>query len=116
MKNVLLITLVFILASCTRNDQVRIEYVATNAISEFEVFYLDESGGLMDQTIAPESAVDRWTYTYTGEIGDVVYISGRYSDPNSALKLLVKVNGKIYKQAQNEGDTLKFLTVSGVAR
>ena len=116
MKNTLILLTLIALFSCTRNDQVKIEYVATSAISEFNIFYLNPGGELQHEVVKPKSAIDMWSYSYFGEQGDVVYISGRYTDPNSSLKLLIKVDGKIYKQAQNEGDTLRFLTVSGVAK
>jgi len=64
--------------------------------------------------IEPQSAQDVWRYTYLANEGDIVYVSGNYKDLNSALKIVIKIDGKIYKQAANEGDTLAYLIVSGV--
>ena len=102
-------------SACTKNTEVKIEYLATGAISEYNLYYLNPQGELENITVNPESAMDKWQYSYVIEKGDIVYLSGKYNDPNSALTLMIKVNGKIYKQASNEGDTIKFLTVSGVA-
>lgn len=116
MKNTIYLLPVFILmmASCSKNTQVSVTYQTTKAISEYQLSYVDESGTLLQKTIQPQSAQDKWIYTFQGEQGDIVYISGKYADANSALSILIKVDGKIYKQASNEGDTLKYLTVSGV--
>jgi hypothetical protein len=41
-------------------------------------------------------------------------LSGRYADVNNSLLLMIKVDGKVYKQGESQADTIKFLTVSGV--
>ena len=113
-KYTIYILLLIALTACTKNEELKVEYIATGAISEYNLYYLNPQGELEKKSVKPESALDSWDYTYIGEKGDIVYLSGNYKDPNSALQLMIKVNGKIYKQASNEGDTLKFLTVSGV--
>lgn len=116
MKNIIpfiIITLV-LFTSCTKNNQVEVNYQATGAISEYFLYYSDADGTLQNVHVKPESAQDNWNFDFIGMQGNIVYVSGRYSDPNSALKIMIKVDGKIYKQASNEGDTLKYLTVSGV--
>jgi hypothetical protein len=100
--------------SCTKNQQVKVTYETTGAISAYNLYYQEGDGTLKQTTVEPQSAQDKWTYSFTGEQGDIVYVSGNYKDPNSALKMLIKVDGKIYKQGSNEGDTIRFLTVSGV--
>ena len=115
MKKIILLlaTITVFMASCTKNSQVKVTYETTGAISEYNLYYLDK--GTMQETIVqPQSAQDKWNFSFTGDEGDIVYISGKYRDPNSAMKIMIKVDGKIYKQASNEGDTLKYLTVSGV--
>jgi len=113
-RSIALITLiVLILTSCTKNTEVEVTYEATGAISEYILYYRDAGGVVQNEVVKPESAQDIWKINFTGEQGDIVYLSGKYSDPNSALKLMIKVDGKVYKQASNEGETLKFLTVSG---
>lgn len=106
-------TLALLLASCTKNKQVMVTYETTGAISVYNLQYLD-NGTMQQTTVQPQSAQDKWDFSFTGEEGDIVYVSGKYNDLNSALKIMIKVDGKVYKQASNEGDTLKFLTVSGI--
>ena len=112
-SNIILATIIIFSWSCTKNNQVKVTYEATRAISEYNLQYLD-NGSMLETTVQPQSAQDKWKFSYTGDEGDIVYVSGRYGDPNSALKIMIKVDGKIYKQASNVGDTLRFLTVSGV--
>jgi len=45
--------------------------------------------------------------------GDIVYLSGKYQDISSSLKLSIKIDGKIYKEQYSEGDTVNYLVVSG---
>jgi hypothetical protein len=91
---------------------VQITYEATAAVSDYNLNYL-ENGTMKQITVAPESAQDKWRLNFKGEQGDIVYVSGNYKDVNSSLNILIKVDGKIYKQATSDGDTLRFLTVSG---
>lgn len=111
---ILFAVLVVVISSCTQQNQVKVTYETTSAISEYNLYYMTPEGDLTSDQISPESAQDVWKYSYFAEEGDIVYVSGKYGDINSALKIIIKVDGKIYKQASNEGDTLKFLTVSGV--
>jgi len=110
----LIFFLLFIFSACTKNNQVSINYQATGAISEYILYYQDADGVLQNVNVKPESAQDVYNIKFKGAQGDIVYVSGRYSDPNTALRITIKIDGKIYKQAANEGDTLTFLTVSGV--
>lgn len=116
MKNLILFLgmAAFFLISCTQNNQVIIAYESTGAISQYKLQYLDNSGILQDTIIHPQSKQDAWSYRFVGEQGDIVYVSGKYNDPETGLKIMIKVEGKIYKQASNEGDTLNYLIVSGV--
>ncbi len=116
MKNLILFLgiIAFFLISCTKNNQVIIAYGSTGAISQYKLHYLNNNGTLQDTIIQPQSKQDTWSYQFVGEQGDIVYVSGKYNDPETGLKIMIKVDGKIYKQASNEGDTLNFLIVSGV--
>jgi hypothetical protein len=107
-----LLAIGLILSSCSKNDQVTVTYETTGAISAYSLQYL-EQGEMSQQEVIPQSAQDKWKTQFTAEMGDIVYISGKYNDPESALKVLIKVDGKIYKQASNQGDTLRYLVVSG---
>lgn len=109
-----LIIFTFVFSACTKNNQVIITYQATGSISEYSLHYTDVDGTLVETLVNPQSAQDKWMHTFAGEEGSIVYLSGKYADINSGLDLLIKLDGKIYKQVSNDGDTLKYLTVSGV--
>ena len=111
---VTIIAITFIISACSKNNQVKITYQASDAISEYSLYYTDAVGNLKEVRVVPQSAQDKWSISYAGEEGNIVYLAGKYADINSGLNLLIKLDGKIYKQASNEGDTLKYLTVSGV--
>lgn len=108
------ITLIVLLSSCAKKSQVVITYQASGAISEYNLYYTNVDGTLVETLVNPQSVQDNWILTFTGEEGNIVYLSGKYGDINSGLDLMIKLDGKIYKQVSNEGDTLKYLTVSGV--
>lgn len=110
----IIVILSIFLFSCTKNTQVNITYQSSGAISTYKLYYQDANGQVQQTTVTPQSTKDKWVYSFNGEQGDIVYFSGNYKDPNSSLTMMIKVDGKIYKQASNEGDTLRFLTVSGV--
>jgi hypothetical protein len=110
----LLVAFTFIFSACTKNNQVKIIYQATGSISEYNLYYTDANGNLVETQVNPQSAQDKWTFSFAGEEGNIVYLSGKYEDINSGLNLMIKLDGKIYKQVSNEGDTLRYLTVSGV--
>ena len=99
--------------ACQKTQQVRVTYITTDAVSAYNLQYLDADAVLVKTSVSPESAQDQWKFEFMGNQGDIVYVSGNYKDINSALKLMILLDGKVYKQASNEGDTLKYLTVSG---
>ena len=103
----------FITLSCQKTNQVKVKYIVTDAVSAYNLQYLDANNELINETIYPESAQDQWQFEYMADEGDIVYVSGNYKDINSALKIMILLDGKICKQASNEADTLKYLTVSG---
>lgn len=110
---VLVIAMGLFLSSCEQSHDTKITYLATEAISAYKLQFMTDQGGLQTDSVFPESAQDQWKYEYMAKEGDIVYVSGNYKDLQSALKIMILINGKVYKQASNEGDTLKFLTVSG---
>ena len=115
MKGILfLITITtIIISSCEKREDKMIRYTATDATSEFSIQYRDESGELVNEQVPAESALDKWEYRFMSEQGEIVYLSGKYEDPESALKLIIYIDGKVYKQGSSVGDTVKYLTVSG---
>ena len=115
MKKLILISIgiIFFASACQQENQVKVKYIVTDAVSAYNLQYLDAQGELINDAVYPESAQDQWHFEYMADEGDIVYVSGNYKDINSALKIMILLDGKVYKQASNEGDTLKYLTVSG---
>jgi len=115
MKRILFLLLpVFIMMSCAKNMEKQVVYEVSGAISAYKLSYLDKTDNLVSININPESIQDVWLYQFVAEEGDIVYVSGRYKDENSALHISIKIDGKIYKEGFSVGDTVKYLTVSGV--
>lgn len=110
---ILIICLIILSISCSKTNKKKVTYLSTEAISEYSLQYLDKTNELIKIVVAPQSAQDEWIYNYFAADGEIVYISGNYHDINSSLKIMIIIDGKVYKQASNESDTLSFLTVSG---
>lgn len=102
-----------VLSACEKREDKMVRYTATDATSEFSIQYRDESGKPRNEQVQAESALDKWEYSFMSEQGEIVYLSGKYEDPESALKLIIYIDGKVYKQGSSVGDTVKYLTVSG---
>ena len=108
---ILIISIIFV--SCSDSYNRKVTYKATGAISAYNLQYLNENNELIEEVITPNSAQDTWQYDFLSEEGSIVYISGYYKDINSSLKILILVDGSIYKQGNSQNDTLRYLTVSG---
>jgi hypothetical protein len=104
----------FLFASCNKTYPKKVTYIATASVSAYNLQYLSDQNVLVKTLVEPQSAQDIWKYEFMSEEGEIVYINGNYKDINSALKIQVLVDGKVYKQGATEGDTLKYLVVSGV--
>jgi hypothetical protein len=115
MRKLSIITIVLLvsLSSCSDINKKSVKYVATGAISAYSLQYLNDDNELVKTEIVPQSAQDQWTFDYLADEGDIVYLNGNYKDINSSLKLMILVDGKVYKQASNTFDTIGYLTISG---
>jgi hypothetical protein len=107
------LVLLFLL-SCEKGNDRMVTYTITDSISGFEVRYLDASGKLTSDLVSTQSAQDVWNYTFASEDGGIVFVSANYDDPASAVKVLIYIDGKIYKQGSSRNDTASFVTISGV--
>jgi uncharacterized lipoprotein NlpE involved in copper resistance len=116
MKKIIILILMatLMMAGCEKRDEKQVKYVATGAISEFTIKYRDKDGIVKTEIFEAQSTLDEWVYSFVEEQGEIVYASGFYKDISSGLKIMILVNGKVYKQASSLGDTINYLTVSGV--
>jgi hypothetical protein len=110
----LFLLLVLVLQACEMRSKKSVKYVATDAISGYDISYRNESGNLVKKRVEVNSALERWEYSFIAEQGDIVYVSGNYKDVASALKIMILIDGKIFKQAATRHDTVRYVTVSGV--
>jgi len=112
-RYLLLIILLPLLLSCEKNGDIPVRYHATGAVSPFTVTYLDETGSLVTLQVPVESAEDEWDYAFTSSKGEIVYLSAIYKDITSGINLSILIDGKIYKQASSQFDTIHYVIVSG---
>lgn len=105
--------IILLLASCEKETEYHVTYKITDSISGFDVRYLNESSEIVSEKISTQSAMDVWNYSFISKEGGIVFVSANYKDPESAIKVQIYVDGKIYKQAASKFDTVNFVTVSG---
>jgi hypothetical protein len=110
----LMIVVISIASGCHKRDDKKVTYLVTSDATEIALQYRDESGLLQKIALQPAGGQDEWRYSFMAEQGDIVYLSGKYEEGLATLKLMITIDGKIYKQVQSTGDTIKFVTVSGV--
>lgn len=114
MKRLLFLAAVLLfLVSCEENTVKSVRYHATGAISLFTVTYLNEAGTLITEEVPAASAEDEWDYSFSEKQGEIVYLSANYKDISSGINLAILIDGKIYKQASSQHDTISYVIVSG---
>ena len=102
-----------ITTACSESNKSKVEYIATGSNSDYNLQYKSADGELLEVVISPQSSSDEWSYSFVTDAGEIVYISGNYNDINSSLKIMILIDGKVFKQASSKADTLAYLTVSG---
>ena len=108
-----LLGLLLVITSCNDISQKKVDYLASGSVSAYNLQHINANGELISTEVFPESAQDTWKYSYMADKGEIVFFSGNYKDINSSLKLMILVDGKVYKQVSSKSDTLSILTVSG---
>ena len=101
-------------AGCeTDREVVPVSYQVSNAYSPVTIKYRNSDGAIISETINFESPEDRWEFPFDNERGEIVYLSAKYSDSASSVKLIIIIDGKIYKQGSSINEPDKYVTVSG---
>ena len=114
MKKIIATTIILLFfASCEKESKHPVTYRITNSDSGFDVNYRDDNGKLQSEKVTTQSAEDIWSYSFDAEEGDIVFVSAIYKDINSAIKVQLFIDGKVYKEGSSTGDTTKYVTVSG---
>ena len=109
----ILLLLLFVMISCEKENEKQVKYLITDSVSDYEVSYHDKEGNLVNKSVSVESEEDKWIYEFTGEKGQIVYVSAIYKDINSGINVKILIDGKVYKEAQSLYDTLNYVVVSG---
>lgn len=108
-------SLIFALLASCENDRevVPVKYQISNAYSPVNIKYRNADGAVISETIDLESAEDIWQYSFENKRGEIVYLSAKYSDSTSSVKLMIIIDGKVYKQGSSVNEPEKYVTVSG---
>jgi hypothetical protein len=109
----LAIVMVIGLLSCEKQKEYNVQYRISEAISGFDVNYRDGEGILQQESIDTQSGEDTWRFNFEALEGDILFVSARYKDPESAIRVEVLLDGKVFKQGSSTNDTTKYVTVSG---
>lgn len=107
------ILLLFFMVSCEKENKKQVKYLITDSVSDYEVSYRDKNGDQINKSVSVESKEDKWIYEFSGEEGQIVYVSAIYKDINSGIDVKILIDGKVYKEAQSLYDTLSYVVVSG---
>jgi len=112
-KIVLLLVLLLPLLSCQKVDEVIVKYVISDNASGFLVNYINEEGVMVSDAVINNSAQDTWSYAFTTDRGQIIFISAISKDINDGIKVSLIIDGKTFKQGSSNNDTTNYVTVSG---
>ncbi|MBP7849281.1 MAG: hypothetical protein KA053_03295 [Lentimicrobiaceae bacterium] len=116
MKNIVFpfLMMMALFAACEKGvDQKEVVYLVTDSDAGYSLTYVDEEGTKKKINVVTASKDDEWRYSFMGEPGSIVYISAVDTTQDSFVKLIIYVNGKVYKQGMRTEDVTKPVTVSG---
>jgi len=115
MKRLIYLFLIsMLIASCEKDREVvPVKYQISNAFSPVNIKYRNTDGVVSSETIDFESSEDVWQYSFENKRGEIVYLSAKYSDSTSSVKLMIIIDGKVYKQGSSINEPEKYVTVSG---
>jgi hypothetical protein len=102
------------LLACEKEDAaVEVRYQVYNAFAETEITFRNGDKQVVTESVTFESVEDSWNYSMESMQGDIVYLSARYSDTASSVKLRIIIDGKTYKEGSSNNEPEKFVTISG---
>lgn len=111
----ILVAVVFF--GCTKApEQHTIMYFADKATSELTISFINSEGVTQTEVVAFNSSEDAWSQKFDFEEGDIIYLSSTYESTSGAQRLQILIDGKSYKQGENEllpGEEGR-ITISGV--
>ena len=100
MKKVVLISTVFLCFGCELFDtSIDVEYKVTGTASEVDVTYENEDGGTSQQS----NVSVPWSYSFTGDPGDFVYISAQNQGESGSVTVTIYTDGDKFKSSTSSG-------------
>ncbi len=109
----ILFTAVVLLSCNKESKEVDVTYRVSKAYSATAISYTNENGIMNTDTVYFDSGEDLWSYSYSGEKGDIVYVSAIYQDSTSSVTVDILLDGKIYKSGSSNNEPGKYVIVSG---
>ncbi|MBL7087099.1 MAG: hypothetical protein ISS28_08435 [Candidatus Cloacimonetes bacterium] len=99
-RSIFLLPLLFLIFGCELFDtSIDVEYKVTGTASRVDVTYENEGGGT-----SQESNVSvPWTYSFTGEPGDFVYISAQNQGQSGSVTVTIYTDGDKFKTSTSSG-------------
>lgn len=107
----------FVLFGCTKSPEHHtVMYMADKATSELTITYMNPEGETQTENVVFNSSEDVWSQNFEFEEGDIIYLSSIYESTSGAQRLQILLDGKSYKQGENEllPSEAGRITVSGV--
>lgn len=103
-----------ILSGCEIDrESVPVVYKVSGAVSAVSIEFRDQDGNLQHDSLFFTSTADIWQTSVENRRGEIVYLSGSYADTTGSVKLMILLDGKIYKQASSMYEPGKVIVVSG---
>ncbi len=101
MKKILwLVLLLFLLAGCELFDTSRdVEYTAVCSSGTVDLTIENRDGGTSQFSDVPTP----WSYSFTGEVDDFVYVSAQNNQDNGTVTVKIIVDGDTFKSSISSG-------------
>lgn len=114
-KPFILLAILALFFACEKgSDQKEVTYLVTDSEAGYTLTFTDETGTKVKRDVVVASQDDEWRYSFPADPGSIVYLSAVDTTINSFVKLIIYVDGKVYKQGMRSEDATKPVTVSGV--
>jgi len=99
-KSVYLLPILFLMLGCELFDtSIDVEYKVTGTASRVDVTYENEDGG----TSQEGNVSVPWTYSFTGDPGDFVYISAQNQGQSGSVTVTIYTDGDNFKTSTSSG-------------
>ncbi|HRY99406.1 MAG TPA: hypothetical protein P5550_10165 [Bacteroidales bacterium] len=110
-----LILLLALMGACEKPlDMKMVKYFITDSDAGFTVTYTNEKGEKQAPLpVVTASQDEEWEMEFMAEAGTIVYLSVLDTVPESFTRVMIYVDGKVYKQGVRNEDPTKPVVVSG---